>query len=215
MPIWRTNTRTGEEELMNARQIKAEIIERTGWTNVQYQKQYDILRNKQRGYEYLIGQKRDSPVNETLLRIVRKQDNGMHLTPKEEAIVNFTSQSTGKRTYSLRLQEYAKTFLVGEVVTIDNVTVYQNSIFSGLLNKSATARKAYTDWLNEVVETRREKNSETGKMETIEVLRSSTVTPREINEFLGQEAKKLHERQAKEYKENSGAYKSKRSVGSD
>ena len=69
MPIidFRTN------KALSAKDIKAAVMKTTGWTNEQYQKQYDILRNKTRNYEQATGATGKIKVNELLYEQTRAQ----------------------------------------------------------------------------------------------------------------------------------------------
>ena len=59
---------------LTAREIKSEVMRLRGWTSEEYQKQYDILRNKTRNYEKLTGQASGSiKVNELLYTTSKAQ----------------------------------------------------------------------------------------------------------------------------------------------
>ena len=85
---------------LTAREIKASVMAARGWTSEQYQKQYDILRNKTRNYEKLTGQPAGSiKVNELLYTQTKAQKRyGANYRPSKqlEAIQATPSASTGK-----------------------------------------------------------------------------------------------------------------------
>lgn len=56
-----------------AREIKRRVMSATGWTSEQYQKQYDILRNKTRNYERATGSTAKIAVNELLYQTTAAQ----------------------------------------------------------------------------------------------------------------------------------------------
>lgn len=59
---------------LSAREIKAAVMKAKGWTSEQYQKEYDVLRNKTRNYEQITGAPRGSiKVNELLYTQTKSQ----------------------------------------------------------------------------------------------------------------------------------------------
>ena len=67
------NFKTGE--VLNDRQIKRAIMEANGWTSEEYQKRYDVLRNRVRNYEQVTGQSLGGKirVNELLYQTTKAQ----------------------------------------------------------------------------------------------------------------------------------------------
>ena len=191
MAIYKTDRETGEIIRLTNAQIKAEIQLRTGWSTAQYQKEYDKLRNKLRNYEATIGQKQPGAVNEELFKIVTNERT-TGLTERQKAIQQFTSATTGN---------------FRERVSAGKVSARQQSIaidgliegsFRGLLSRSETARQEFEKW-------KRDK-----------IAKGETVSAREVNKFLGKQAKDLHRRQKAEYEANRAYYEEEDSYpGSD
>lgn len=200
MAIYKTDLETGEIIHLSNAEIKKAIQDQTGWSTAQYQKEYDKLRNKLRNYEATIGQKKPGAVNEELYRIVTRQST-TDLTERQQAILNFTSASTKgfnekaqSNNISTRLQNIAVDSLI-------------DGSYRQLLNKSDTTRTAYEKWKNEVVRTEKRIDPATGKLETIQITRvEDGISPKEINKFLGGQAKDLRGRQAREYENNRAYY---------
>lgn len=83
---------------LTAREIKKRVMASTGWTSEQYQKQYDILRNKTRNYERATGSKTQIRVNELLYQQTQSQKRyGAAYKPSRlvRAIMATPSSSTG------------------------------------------------------------------------------------------------------------------------
>lgn len=83
---------------LTAREIKKRVMTATGWTSEQYQKQYDILRNKTRNYETATGSKTKIKVNELLYQQTHAQKKyGATYKPSRlvRAIMATPSASTG------------------------------------------------------------------------------------------------------------------------
>lgn len=83
---------------LTAREIKRRVMAATGWTSEQYQKQYDILRNKTRNYETATGGKTKIKVNELLYQQTAAQKRyGASYKPSRltRAIMATPSASTG------------------------------------------------------------------------------------------------------------------------
>lgn len=199
----------GELRRLSNAEIKAQIQQYTGWTDLEYQREYAKFRNRLRNYESAIGQTRPTPANEQLYRILQKRATTGQISARNQAILNFSSAST--RHFRERVQQ-------GYITQVQQNLAIQslvNAAFAGLLEKSETTRRKFDKWINEVVETKTVKDPETGNITRIEVLRSAKVTAAEINKFLGQQAKDLHARQAREYRANKARYASRRYVGSD
>ena len=85
-------------KLLTAREIKKRVMASTGWTSEQYQKQYDILRNKTRNYERATGSRTRIKVNELLYQQTQSQKRyGAAYKPSRlvRAIMATPSASTG------------------------------------------------------------------------------------------------------------------------
>lgn len=199
MPIYNTDLETGEIMRLSNAQIKAQIQAQTGWTTKQYQKEYDKLRNKLRNYEATIGQKNTGAVNEELYKIVtRQQTTG--LTMRQQTILNFTSGST--KTFRENVQANRISDRL-QNIAIDSLI---DGNFKDLLNKSDTTRREYESWKNEIVEYRTLKTPD-GKTITQGITRNEAgITAKDINKFLSGQAKNLHSRQRREYRNNKAYY---------
>ena len=101
---------TGEK--LSSRKIKARVLAATGWTSEEYQKQYDILRNKVRTYENVTGANVGA-VNELLYReqLSRKRYGAAYKPSALVRAIRATeSVSTGARSQAAaaeRLQRKA------------------------------------------------------------------------------------------------------------
>lgn len=208
MPILREDGNGELRRLTNA-EIKNQIQQYTGWSDLEYQREYAKFRNRLRNYEETIGQQRATPANEQLYRILQQRAETGTISGRNQAILNFSSAST--RHFRERVKQGYIT-QVQQNLAIESLV---NASFAGLLEKSETTRREFDKWLNEVVEVKTERDPKTGDLIRIEVLRSSKVTAAEINKFLRQQAKDLHARQAREYRANKARYASRRYVGSD
>lgn len=215
MAIYRSNQITGELEQLTDRQIKKEIQDLTGWDTKQYQKEYDKFRNRIRNYEAVIGSVLKRP-NEEFLRIIRKQETGWELNARQQGILSFTT--SGTNTFKKQLQSGKVNYRLNEIAT--NAVIGE---FKGLLEKSQITRTAYENWLDEVIGQEPLKDNKgriikdlTNKPIMVDILRSSRVTPQEINKFLSGQAKDLHRRQAAELASNEAYYKThKRKANTD
>lgn len=198
----------GKLTTLSDRQIKAEVQRLTGWTNTEYNKQYDVYRNKVRNYERTIGAEKGSiKANEEFYRTIRKESDGYPLTPQQEAIKTFTSASTSSYSKMLNLggkgaqraEASALISLTGETVIggvdPDGVIIpagYEGGTFSGLLSKSAKTREAWEKYVKS---------------------RKTPITAEQANKFLSNQAKALHKRQARELERNRALYGNGRTVG--
>lgn len=87
---------------LTAREQKAKVMEWTGWTSEQYQREYDILRNKVRAFERVRGEKLSTPVADILARDARArwwaEWSGEKYTPSAQyaAVAAAPSISTGR-----------------------------------------------------------------------------------------------------------------------
>lgn len=105
---------------MTAREIKKRVMSATGWTSEQYQKQYDILRNKTRNYERATGSKTQIKVNELLYQQTHAQKKyGAAYKPSRlvRAIMATPSASTGtvrRKGVSRATEERLEREILGE-----------------------------------------------------------------------------------------------------
>ena len=88
---------------MSSREVKQYIMKQNGWTSQQYDKQYDIFKNKLRAYEnyeraHGVTQARQSPTQMLFKEAKAKAREGADYTPsiKMQRIRSFTSVSSGK-----------------------------------------------------------------------------------------------------------------------
>ena len=209
MAIYYTDMETGEIRPLSAAEIKAEIQRQTGWTTAQYQKEYDKLRNRLRNYEAAIGQSKPRAVNEELFKIV-KYGNTTGLTLRQQAILKFSSASTKSFRHAAEENRLSSRL---ESIAINSLV---NGSFRDLLDKSETTRIEFETWKNEIVDHERIKlpNGQYGDRPITRAEKG--VTAREVNHFLGQQAKDLHKRQKREYEANKEFYERNSSYpGSD
>lgn len=219
-----TNPKTGRVEALNNKQIKAEILELTGWTSTEYEKQYSIYRNKLRNYETITGAATKTPINEMLLSSIRRKAFDQPLTALQAGIESTTSASTAS---------------VARAVKSNNLSARQTDLafkaieanYKGLMEKAhydelwigRTVKEVYEEWKNEVVGVDFLRDSKgyviydeiTGYPTKVEILRSSKISPADVEKFFRDTANALHQRQAREYSTNEAKYgKNRRSVGS-
>lgn len=199
MAIYNTDLETGEIIRLSNAEIKSQIQAATGWSTKQYQKEYDKLRNKLRNYEATIGQKKPGAVNEELFKIVtRQQTTG--LTERQQTILNYSSASTASfrvKAQSNRISNRLQNIAIDSLV---------NDSFRALINQSETTRREFEKWKNEII-VKETIVTPSGKKVIREVTRAeSGVTAKEVNEFLSGQAKDLHKRQKREYKNNKAYY---------
>lgn len=93
----------GEKVELTARQVKADIMQIRGWTSEEYQRQYDITRNRLRAYEGFLRQKGEfvrpeSPAAFLFKEAKAIQRYGADYTPSQRtaAVRATTSVSSGK-----------------------------------------------------------------------------------------------------------------------
>lgn len=134
----------GQRVKMTSREVKAYIMKVNGWTTEQYNKQYDILRNKVRSYEAYeraSGRTTQAQSVQGLLfkEAKAKKRMGADYTPsiKMQRIKSFTSVSSGKAgqkalTGTRYRQRRAKTY--------EDATYKQ---FKGLIDNNKQARYIY------------------------------------------------------------------------
>ena len=134
----------GQRVKMTNREVKSYIMKINGWTTEQYNKQYDILRNKVRSYEAYeraSGRTTQAQSVQSLLfkEAKAKKRMGAEYMPsiKMQRIKSFTSVSSGKAgqkalTGKRYRQKRAKTY--------EDATYKQ---FKGLINSNPQARRIY------------------------------------------------------------------------
>ena len=134
----------GQRVAMTNKEVKSYIMKVNGWTTDQYNKQYDILRNKLRAYESYekaSGRKVSTQSTRDLLfkEAKTKQRMGANYTPsiKMQRIKQFTSVSSGKAGQRA-LQ--GKVYMERRTRTYNDATYKQ---FKGLINNNAQARTIY------------------------------------------------------------------------
>lgn len=88
---------------MSSREVKAYIMKINGWTSKQYDKQYDIFKNKLRAYEnyeraHGVTSQRQSPTQLLYKEAKTKARKGLDYKPsiKMQRVRSFTSVSSGK-----------------------------------------------------------------------------------------------------------------------
>ena len=109
---------------------KQAIQNLTGWTTEQYNKQYDIFRNKVRNAEKQLGRSK-SNVAQQFYYTLKTQKTGGTLSKFRQFIQASTSQSTGKTTISPKATARINEYIVGK--------------FSGLLETSDKAKQILND----------------------------------------------------------------------
>lgn len=132
----------GQRVEMSSREVKAYIMKQNGWTSRQYDKQYDIFKNKLRAYEnyeraHGVTSKRQSPAQLLYKEAKAKAREGADYTPsiKMRRIRSFTSVSSGKAGQkALQGQRYQarRTQLYEEATTKQ---------FKGLIDNNPMARE--------------------------------------------------------------------------
>lgn len=199
MAIYNTDRDTGEIRRLSNAEIKAQIQALTGWTTKQYQKEYDKLRNKLRNYEATIGQKKPGAVNEELFKIItRLKTTGVN--ERQQVILNYSSASTAgfkRKAQAGKISDRLEDMAINSLI---------NGTYRGLLNKSETTRREFEEWKKEVVDKVTEIALD-GKKTTREITREEAgLTAKDVNEFLSGQAKDLHNRQERQYKNNKAYY---------
>ena len=88
---------------LSAREQKKQVMEWTGWTSEEYQRQYDILRNRVRAYQKITGSERKRNVADILAREARRRfysagrSTPLARSGEAEIIFSTPSISSGKR----------------------------------------------------------------------------------------------------------------------
>lgn len=126
---------------MTNREVKSYIMKINGWTSDQYNKQYDIFKNKLRAYEAYEAQhgrvQKQSPVELLYKEARTKAREGTNYKPtiKMQTIRGFTSVSSGKAG---RKALQGKRYQARRSAQYDEATKKQ---FSGLIEKNPTAQR--------------------------------------------------------------------------
>lgn len=109
---------------------KQAIQNLTGWTTEQYNKQYDIFRNKVRNAEKQLGRSK-SNVAQQFYYTLKTQKTGGTLSKFRQFIQASTSQSTGKTTISPKASKRINDYIVVK--------------FGGLIETSDKAKQILND----------------------------------------------------------------------
>ena len=127
---------------MTSREVKQYIMQQNGWTSQQYDRQYDIFKNKLRAYENYERMhggtaQRQSPTQLLFKEAKAKAREGADYTPsiKMQRIRSFTSVSSGKagqRALQGRLYQRRRNALYEEATTRQ---------FKGLIENNAKAKE--------------------------------------------------------------------------
>lgn len=132
----------GQRVEMSSREVKAYVMKQNGWTSQQYDKQYDIFKNKLRAYEnyeraHGVPTKRQSPAQVLFKEAKAKARDGANYTPsiQMQRIRQFTSVSSGKAGQrALQSESYNKRI----------TSIYEqatNKAFEELIKNNAKARE--------------------------------------------------------------------------
>ena len=132
----------GERVEMSSREVKQYIMKQNNWTSSQYDKQYDIFKNKLRAYEnyeraHGVTSKRQSPTQLLFKEAKAKAREGGEYKPsiKMQRIRSFTSVSSGKAGQrALQGQRYMQR----RAQMYESATTKQ---FKGLIENNAKARE--------------------------------------------------------------------------
>lgn len=134
----------GQKIKMTNKEVKQYIMKQNKWTSEQYNKQYDIIRNKLRAYESYeraSGKKvQTQSVQSLLYKEARaKKREGVNYKPsiKMQRIRSFTSVSSGKK--GQEALTHAK-YKARRTATYEDATYKQ---FSGLINNNPQAKFIY------------------------------------------------------------------------
>lgn len=134
----------GQRIKMTSREVKTYIMKVNGWTSEQYNKQYDITRNKLRAYEAYERKSGRSTETQSVQSLLFKEAKakkrmGAEYTPsiKMQRIRSFTSVSSGKA---------GQKALTGKRYTQRRAKTYEDATFKqfkGLINNNPQARYIY------------------------------------------------------------------------
>lgn len=203
MAIYKQNN-LGDYEALTDKEIKARILDLTGWTTQEYNKQYDRLRNRVKNYQSLTGGTEQLRTNEILYRTLQRQAAGVDLTAEQQAILKVSSASTAAFKRSVETGTVSKAQL--------NIGVQAaEKIFHNMIEQSPTVKARWEAYLNEVVRQEATVDPETGEILGYkDIRRAEELTPEEAFAKLKELAKDLHAWQEKQYKSNRGKYGGKR-----
>lgn len=134
----------GQRVKMTNREVKAYIMKQNKWTSEQYNKQYDIMRNKLRAYESYETASGRSVNKQSVQGLLFKEAKakarmGVNYKPsiKMQRIKSFTSVSSGKAGQkALQGQKYMER----RAKTYEDATYKQ---FKGLVDNNPQARYIY------------------------------------------------------------------------
>lgn len=134
----------GQRIKMTSREVKTYIMKVNGWTSEQYNKQYDITRNKLRAYEAYERKSGRSTETQSVQSLLFKEAKakkrmGAEYTPsiKMQRIRSFTSVSSGKA---------GQKALTGKRYTQRRAKTYEDATykqFKGLINNNPQAKAIY------------------------------------------------------------------------
>lgn len=144
----------GEKVPLKASEIKSFVMNVMGYkTTEEYNKAYDIMRNKVRAFEKVTGQKEKSSIS-TLMYLQAKsmQRYGSNYTPsdKMQMIMSMPSVSSGKALQGKSLERALKAYgrytdrIFGGLVAKDDMAKYISDMISDPLMRNA----ALTDYAN-------------------------------------------------------------------
>ena len=147
MAIYKKIKGTNEVVKLSNKQIKAEIMKVHGWTSEEYQRHYDIFKNKLRNYESYKRAHGVDVVTQSPQELLYKQAKAMQRdkgsykpTMEMQRIMNFTSQSMSKSKQQEQL--YKKGITPQSYVNVSKkYERYTNERFKGLVESNEIARK--------------------------------------------------------------------------
>lgn len=137
------NPRTGKR--LTDRQIKIQIQEITGWSTSEYQKKYDIIRNRLRNYQKVTGTHKEERVNEFIYKMERaKKKYGKDYIPSDyvSSVLGFSATSTGR----VSINEAAAEVRGVSEGRIRKLSKNEFRRFEGLIAVSHTAQQIIADY---------------------------------------------------------------------
>lgn len=125
----------GKKVEMSASEVKSKIMQMKGWSELEYKRQYNLLRNRTRNYEKFSresGGKEEHQNIQHMIYFEAKREKQKDYTPsiKMQMIKSFSAQSTSK-SFSPRTR-----------AKMENA--YENAVnrrFAGLISKNEKARE--------------------------------------------------------------------------
>ena len=149
----------GNKEL-TASEVKSFIMQQHGWTSLEYQKEYDKLRNRVRNLEsYKRAQGVSVPkqnVSAILYREAKAMKTyGARYTPSQEIerLRSFTSVSTGSfkpSTVSSKLEQSQRTYVEARFAGLMTANSAAHAIYERLKNEPAKAEKALAEFASKI-----------------------------------------------------------------